>query len=75
MDSLENGLAGQMLIAMPSMSDPRFDKAVVYLCAHSGEGAMGLIVNKPAKDVRFADLLDQLEISDATGGDDVRVMF
>ena len=41
-------LAGKVLIAMPGMGDPRFDQSVIYLCAHSDEGAMGLIVNKPA---------------------------
>ncbi|SFR14950.1 YqgE/AlgH family protein [Poseidonocella sedimentorum] len=57
----ELDLTGHLLIAMPGMSDPRFQSSVVFLCAHSPEGAMGLIVNKPA-DVRFAELLDQLEI-------------
>ncbi len=55
-------LDGKLLIAMPSMGDPRFEKSVIYLCAHSGDGAMGLIVNKPAEDLRFEDLLKQLEI-------------
>ncbi|CAM5296306.1 YqgE/AlgH family protein [Frigidibacter albus] len=41
-------LTGKLLIAMPGMGDARFDKSVIYLCAHSPEGAMGLIVNKPA---------------------------
>lgn len=55
-------LTGKLLIAMPGMGDPRFDRSVVYLCSHGDDGAMGLIVNKPAKDVALADLLDQLEI-------------
>jgi len=55
-------LTGQFLIAMPGMGDPRFDKSVIFMCAHSGEGAMGLIVNKPAVEVRFQDLLDQLDL-------------
>ena len=45
------------------MGDPRFHGSVVFLCAHSGEGAMGLIVNKPMPDVTFAQLLEQLEIT------------
>lgn len=57
-----DGLSGKLLIAMPGMGDPRFDHSVVYMCAHSGDGAMGLIVNKPAGDVRFEDLLEQLNI-------------
>jgi putative transcriptional regulator len=56
-------LHGQLLIAMPGMGDPRFDRSVIFLCAHSPEGAMGLIVNKPAPDLSFADLLGQLKIS------------
>ena len=56
-------LDGQLLIAMPSMGDPRFDRAVVYLCAHSGEGAMGLIINRRAPHLNFTDLLEQLNIT------------
>jgi putative transcriptional regulator len=51
-----------MLIAMPGMSDMRFAQSLVYVCDHSDKGAMGLIVNKPAVDMSFADLLEQLEI-------------
>ncbi len=56
-------LDGKLLIAMPSMGDPRFDRSVIYVCAHSDDGAMGLIVNKPADDLNFSDLLDQLDIT------------
>ena len=55
-------LAGKILIAMPGMGDPRFDQSVIYLCAHSDEGAMGLIVNKPAEGVVLGDVLGQLDI-------------
>jgi putative transcriptional regulator len=55
-------LDGQMLIAMPQMGDKRFARSVVYVCAHSKEGAMGIIVNQPARTVSFPDLLVQLEI-------------
>lgn len=55
-------LTGALLVAMPGMGDPRFDRSVIYMCAHSGEGAMGLIVNKPAQDMALGDLLDQLNI-------------
>lgn len=55
-------LSGKLLIAMPGMGDPRFDRSVIYMCAHSEEGAMGLIVNQPAPDLAFGDLLEQLEI-------------
>jgi putative transcriptional regulator len=55
-------LDGQLLIAMPGMGDLRFERTVIFLCAHSAEGAMGLIVNKPAPELSFADLLAQLKI-------------
>ncbi|WP_172676948.1 YqgE/AlgH family protein [Aestuariivita boseongensis] len=55
-------LTGKVLIAMPGMGDPRFEHAVVFLCSHSDEGAMGLIVNKPSSDVSLRELLEQLEI-------------
>ena len=55
-------LSGQLLIAMPGMGDPRFEKSVIYMCAHSPEGSMGLIVNKPAPGLKMNDLLKQLDI-------------
>jgi putative transcriptional regulator len=62
-------LTGKLLIAMPGMGDPRFEHSVVYMCAHSDEGAMGLIINKPATEVALKDVLDQLSIKpeDALG--------
>jgi putative transcriptional regulator len=58
-------LDGQMLIAMPTMGDDRFTRSVIYICAHSSEGAMGIIVNHPATNVSFADLLVQLDVVNA----------
>jgi putative transcriptional regulator len=55
-------LDGQMLIASPSMSDDRFAKTLVYICAHSPEGAMGIVVNQPASNIKFPDLLVQLNV-------------
>lgn len=55
-------LDGQMLIAMPSMRDERFSRSVIYVCAHSSDGAMGIIVNQLAANVNFPDLLVQLEV-------------
>ena len=55
-------LDGQFLLAMPGMSDQRFARSVVYMCAHSAEGAMGLIINQPARKITFPDLLEQLEL-------------
>ena len=56
-------LDDQFLIAMPGMKDDRFARTVIYLCAHSEEGAMGLIINQ-AQDLRFPDLLVQLGLID-----------
>src|ERR1700712_221937 len=55
-------LTGQLLIAMPAMEDPRFSYSVIYVCAHSQEGAMGLVVNRPLAKPDFDQLLRQLEI-------------
>jgi putative transcriptional regulator len=55
-------LDGQLLIAMPVMGDPRFERSVIYLCAHSAEGAMGIMVNRPAGSIDFPELLVQLKI-------------
>lgn len=68
-------LSGKFLIAMPGMGDPRFAHSVVYVCAHSDDGAMGLIVNKPTPEVRFSELLTQLEIDAQPGIRDIRVHF
>lgn len=60
--AVPSDLTGQLLIAMPGMGDPRFAGSVVFLCAHSADGSMGLIVNKRVTEVSFAELLEQLEI-------------
>lgn len=57
-------LTGQLLIAMPQMPDQRFAKTVIYMCAHTTEGAMGLVVNKPFEGIEYDELLEQLEIED-----------
>lgn len=58
----DTSLTGQLLIAMPQMEDERFAHAVIYLCAHSPEGAMGIILNQQASSLSFPDLLRQLDI-------------
>jgi len=76
MDFPTDTLAGKLLIAMPTMGDPRFERSVVYLCAHSEDGAMGIIVNKPVTELRFGDLLEQLGIPKPEKGTrDIRVHF
>jgi len=55
-------LDGQLLVAMPIMTDKRFARSVIYMCAHSAEGAMGLIINQRASHISFSELLKQLSI-------------
>jgi putative transcriptional regulator len=68
-------LAGQMLIAMPQMQDPRFSRSLVYLCAHTAEGAMGLVVNRLFNSLSFPDLLQQLDIEPTPVCDPIRIHF
>jgi len=60
-------LDGQLLVAMPTMQDERFARAVIYVCAHSPEGAMGIVINQPAQNIRFPDLLVQLDVIPSSG--------
>lgn len=55
-------LDGQLLVAMPGMTDPRFERAVIYLCAHSDEGAMGIRINQAVPQVTFGDIVEKLDI-------------
>lgn len=64
MQGTDGYLEGKCLIAMPQMGDTRFERTVVFLCAHSADGAMGIVVNKPALNVNFVDLLTQLGVVD-----------
>ncbi len=64
-------LRGRLLVASPGIGDERFSRSVIYLCAHSVEGAMGLIVNKPADDIKFSDLLTQLNL--LPKGEDIQI--
>lgn len=61
-DKARGYLDGQMLIAMPAMGDERFERSLIYVCAHSDEGAMGIVVNQVAGNINFPDLLVQLEV-------------
>jgi putative transcriptional regulator len=79
--TLPDYLDGQMLVAMPTMADERFTRAVIFVCAHSVEGAMGIVVNQPAADIKFPDLLKQLEVIPsaqrielATDGDGISIV-
>jgi len=74
-NDIQMDLTGKLLIAMPGMEDPRFDASVILVCAHSRDGAMGLIVNKPVTDLSFAKLLEQLGIPNQKGGRGISVHF
>ena len=58
----ENFLEGKLLIALPGMSDPRFERSVIFMCAHSVTGAMGLILNKPIEGLGFHELIRRLDL-------------
>ncbi len=68
-------LAGRMIIAMPNIGDPRFERTVIYLFAHEESGAMGLIVNRVTDDVSFEELLSQLELEHTDETSEVPVRF
>ena len=74
MDTSSN-LTGKLLIAMPGMLDPRFERTVILICAHSDDGAMGLVVNRALPDVRFPQLLEQLGIGPGHATRDIPVRF
>jgi putative transcriptional regulator len=71
----EGFLYGKLLIAMPGMSDPRFEKSVIFMCAHSEEGAMGLIINKPIEGLMFRELMAKLDLSVTEETPDTPIMF
>jgi putative transcriptional regulator len=68
-------LTGKMIVAMPAMGDTRFQRAVILICAHTAQGARGLIINKPLTELSFSDLLTQLKIQRGGRERDIRVHF
>lgn len=68
-----NWLGGQILVAMPNMLDPRFNQSVIFICAHTREGAMGIVVNRPLQKLKFADLLHQLGIDTVAAAREIRL--
>lgn len=73
--SEEGYIPGRLLVAMPQMEDPRFARSVVYLCAHTAEGAMGLVLNRELESLTFPDLLEQLGIEPTGATKEIRVHF
>ncbi|MBV9570622.1 MAG: YqgE/AlgH family protein [Alphaproteobacteria bacterium] len=68
-------LEGKLLIALPGMSDPRFERSVIYMCAHSATGAMGIIVNKPIEGLGFQELLRRLDLPVSEKTPDSAILF
>ena len=68
-------LTGHVLVAMPQMEDPRFTRSVVYICAHTPDGAMGLVINKLVDSVTFPDLLEQWDLESTNENDGIHVHF
>ena len=62
-DDIDRFLTGKLLIAMPAIGDARFEHSVIYLCAHTADGAMGIVVNRPLEEPSFDELLKQLDVS------------
>jgi putative transcriptional regulator len=68
-------LLGKLLVALPGMPDPRFEKSVIFMCAHTDEGAMGLIINKPLEGLSFRELIEKLDVYLTPSVSDLPVLF
>jgi putative transcriptional regulator len=68
-------LKGQLLIATPAMRDPRFDRAVILMLQHDGDGAMGIVINRPLGERPLADLLAAFGDKDTAASGSVRVFL
>ena len=71
----ESFLEGKLLIAMPGMEDDRFAQSVIYMCAHSSKGAMGIVINRPVPGLSFFELMKQLEIPTNPSARDIPVLY
>jgi putative transcriptional regulator len=71
----ENFLEGKLLIAMPGMADERFAQTVIYMCAHSSKGAMGIVINKPIPGLSFAELMKQLQIETSPRTGELPILY
>lgn len=71
----ESFLEGKLLIALPGMADPRFEKSVIFMCAHSNEGAMGIMINRPVEGLKFRELMDRLDLEVVPGARDMPVLY
>ncbi len=75
MSAQDNTLTGKLLIAMPGMGDPRFERSVIFMCSHGEDGALGLIVNKPTPAISSPQLLEQLDIDVGSSARSIDVHF
>lgn len=66
-------LSGQILIAMPAMRDPRFVQSVIFVCVHTAQGAMGVVLNRPLRRPKFGDLLEQLGVAPSPPKREIRL--
>src|SRR5258705_11900773 len=74
-DQGESFLEGKLLIAMPGMADERFTQTVIYMCAHSSKGAMGIVINKPIPGLSFTELMKQLQIETKPIVSDLPILY
>ena len=75
LEDMMSDYQGQLLLATPKMTDFRFEKAVILICSHSAKGAMGIIVNKPTLELKFEDILTQLQIDTKISGNNQNIYF
>jgi len=68
-------LLGKLLVALPGMADPRFEQSVIFMCAHSGDGAMGLIVNKPFEGLTFREMAEKLDLTISPDASQPPILF
>jgi putative transcriptional regulator len=71
----ESFLEGKLLIAMPGMIDDRFAQSVIFMCAHSAKGAMGIVINRPVPGLSFFELMKQLDIVTSPAARDFPVLY
>jgi putative transcriptional regulator len=74
-DTSTSYLSGHLLIAMPTMRDPRFARTLIYMCAHNAEGAMGIVINRLIGSLSYSDLFRQLGLESENIRDDRKVHF
>ena len=72
-ESFEGYMTGQLLIAMPAMLDSRFSQTVIYVCVHSSEGAMGLVINRLVNELTFSQFLRQLDVNSTYIGQEMKI--